>query len=567
MRARYAVVAAAVAVASVVGGSAAVGRQENGGPEALRMATVARPVAAAARFGLERIALADKKVYGGYRTRGTVYFTKAAGSELRVAIAAPGLKAPRTVKVPKGARSASFWVGTRPTGKKATRTVKASFAKKTLKASLTVLPLPSLSGLALSVPKVTAGGSLTGTVRLSGPAQPGGSRIALSSDVPSVRVPGSVKVREGARTATFRVSSATKGPAGKATITARRGSVERTASVRVLAAPVASPPTAPGPAHPSPSPAPTQTPTQQPTQQPEPAGPKVSGLLVDPGVIATGETGTGTVTLDGPAPAHGTKVTLAVTHGEAYVRIPETVTVPAGQGSADFAVTGVEPADAVHTDVRISASAGGSTEFRLFNVAPPLRLRSFTADKVVYDQMTGYAVLELNGPATPGLSVEVTGDAPLRVESSPVSFGFGTREQTVAFQVGQAFTPGTITRAVPVTLKAAGLGTTLTWGLTAAPGLVSMTADLPGGWDIPDEFTTRVTLGGPANEAMRITTRPAPNDDTLGLVDSPVIPAGATTYEFRMRLTGEYRRVADVILFVAGRKVKFGINFGNVYLI
>jgi len=572
MRPIYRLVAAGVVVAGVAGGAAAFGRQDgvNAGP--VRVETVSQPVAAVSAFRLARFSLAQKQVHGGYRTKGTVFFSRAAATAVTVKIAGAGLKVPRTVKVRRGARSGSFWIGTPTAAKKVTRTVRASYGKTTLKRSLAVLPLPVPKRLSLSVPKITAGGSLTATVRLSGAAQPGGSRITLSSEAASVRVPGSVVVKAGARTASFKITSVAGSPARKVTITARRGSARLTASLRVVAAPAPSQPASPQPTSPTPAPSsppkPTPTPTSTPTQQPEPAGPEVSGLLVDPWQINTGESGKGTVTLDGPAPAGGTKVTLSITEAAEYAKIPATVTVPAGESSADFIVTAVAPADdPVYTEVVIAASSGGSTQNHTFVAVPPIRLRSITADKVVYDQAGGWAVVRLNGPVpTGGVRVDVSADSPLWLVDRFVTVPSGATETSVFFHVGQDHTPGTITKPLPTALKATSDGTTVTWNMTAKPGLVSITADLPGGWDIPDEFTARITLGGPADEEMPVTGRPAPNDDTLALVGSPVIPEGATTYDFRMKFTGSYRRVADITLFVAGRKVKFGINFGNVYL-
>jgi hypothetical protein len=289
---------------------------------------------------------------------------------------------------------------------------------------------------------------------------------------------------------------------------------------------------------------------------------------VDPRQINTGESGKGTVTLDGPAPAGGTKVALSITKAAEYAKIPASVTVPGGESSADFTVTAVAPADdPVYTEVVIAASGSGSSKDYTFVAVPPLRLRSITADKVIYDQAGGEAVVKLNGPApVGGTLVAVSADPLLRLGEDFITIPYGATEWSDFFGVGPAYTPGTITKPTPVTLKATLDGTTVTWNMTAKPGLVSITADLPGGWDIPDEFTAHITLGGPTDEDMPITSRPAPNDDTLALVGSPVIPKGATTYDFRMKLTGSYRRVADLFLFVAGRKVKFGINFGDTYL-
>ena len=70
-------------------------------------------------------------------------------------------------------------------------------------------PLPTppvvLSNLALSVSGVKAGGSLTGTLTLSGPAPTGGLDITLQSSDASVTVPSTVHIADNLTSATFSV--------------------------------------------------------------------------------------------------------------------------------------------------------------------------------------------------------------------------------------------------------------------------------------------------------------------------------------------------------------------------
>jgi len=63
----------------------------------------------------------------------------------------------------------------------------------------------------------------------------------------------------------------------------------------------------------------------------------VSSLSVSPASVKGGTAATGTVTLNGPAPAGGAQVALS--RDNPAVHVPATVTVAAGATSATFNVT------------------------------------------------------------------------------------------------------------------------------------------------------------------------------------------------------------------------------------
>jgi hypothetical protein len=98
--------------------------------------------------------------------------------------------------------------------------------------------------------------------------------------------------------------------------------------------------------------------------------PGVAGITVNPDILWTGQSATGTVTLNEPAPSGATTVELAVSGIEeaSFVTVPGTVLVPAGDTSATFTITtsatawgaatitaGGADGNAVSTSVEISA--------------------------------------------------------------------------------------------------------------------------------------------------------------------------------------------------------------------
>ena len=63
----------------------------------------------------------------------------------------------------------------------------------------------------------------------------------------------------------------------------------------------------------------------------------VISVTLNPNLVAGGNSTTGTVTLNGPAPRGGK--TVLVTSNTPLVRVPATVTIPEGQLSVDFVAT------------------------------------------------------------------------------------------------------------------------------------------------------------------------------------------------------------------------------------
>jgi hypothetical protein len=180
---------------------------------------------------------------------------------------------------------------------------------------------PGSATLALSVSPtaVSSGTAAQGTVTLGSPAGGKGTTVALSSSDPGVAgVPATVTVARGQTSATFAI---TTGPTAGAlvTITAAQGRATSSALLTVTA-------------------------------------PDLVSLVLNPSTIREGDTGTGTVTLSGPAPSAGVLVTL-VSSDPAAVVPDGRVLVLNGQTSATFLVRGVSSA----SSVTITGTLGATT--------------------------------------------------------------------------------------------------------------------------------------------------------------------------------------------------------------
>jgi len=194
----------------------------------------------------------------------------------------------------------------------------------------------TLLSLALNPTSVTGGQSSTGTVTLGSPAPGNGAVVSLTRSDAAATVPSSVTVPAGATSATFTVTTSAVPASIQVTLFASWGGRTRTASITVL------PPT-------------------------------LSSLTLSPTSVAGGlESSTGTVTLNGPAPAGSASVALSSSN-TAAARAPSGVIVPAGATRAAFRVN--TSIVLFSTTVTISALYNGTTQganLRVRSVVPGL---------------------------------------------------------------------------------------------------------------------------------------------------------------------------------------------------
>jgi trimeric autotransporter adhesin len=240
---------------------------------------------------------------------------------------------PSSVTVPAWATSATFPVSTSAVAAPTHVTISASYGGVSKSAWLTVTPTAAtLSSLTLNPTSVIGGAqSSTGTVTLSGPAPAGGALVTLSSSNGAASVPPSVTVPAGATSATFPVNTTAVAVLTPVIITGTYGGGSKSATLTVT-----------------------------------PAATLVSLTLNPTSAIGGLESSTGTVTLNGPAPAGGAQVALSSDNLAAGV--PPSVTIPAGMTSASFPVNTLPVL--FQTSVTITASYGGNTVTATLTVTP-----------------------------------------------------------------------------------------------------------------------------------------------------------------------------------------------------
>ncbi len=177
-----------------------------------------------------------------------------------------------------------------------------------------------LSSLILNPTSVIAGNPSQGTVTLNGPAPAGGAIVALSSSAPNrATVPATVTIPAGNTSATFPIQTI-PAQVGPVTITASFGGVSLTAQLTLV---------------------------------------RLVSITLNPNQVGPGNPSTATLNLSGPAPA-ATVVSLASSNPN-FVRVPPTVTIPAGSTAFNFQVQTTPTTAEINITVNVSASLVGVT--------------------------------------------------------------------------------------------------------------------------------------------------------------------------------------------------------------
>jgi len=260
---------------------------------------------------------------------------------------------------------------------------------------------------------------------------------------------------------------------------------------------------------------------------PNTTGSAIASLSFNPNPVVGGLTVTGTVTLANPAPAAGATVTLASTDA-VTVPVPPSVTVAAGQTSADFTVN---TAVTTGTTVTITASYQGSSlgAGLVVNTSPtaivPTTLSLTPASVNGGDSSTGNVTL--SGPAPKGgLVVALTSSDPAAQVPASVTVPSGVT--TATFPV----TTSPVPQEVVATLTATAGGTSVTAPLTVlAPlleKLVLTPPTLPGG----QTSTGTLTLTFAAPAAGAVVALSSDNPAIASVPATVTIPAGGTTATF-----------------------------------
>ncbi|HEX7185977.1 MAG TPA: alpha/beta hydrolase fold domain-containing protein [Thermoanaerobaculia bacterium] len=252
----------------------------------------------------------------------------------------------------------------------------------------------------------------------------------------------------------------------------------------------------------------------------------LSSVAVAPAGVTGGQTATGTVQLNGPAPAGGVSVSLA-SASPSTASVPASVAVPGGTSSATFTIT-TQPV-ASSTPVQISATFRLTTRTTTFTVNAPalsgltLTPASFTGG---CKSSTGKVTLIGKAPAG-GIVVQLANANPVASVPASVTVPAGATSQTFAI-TAPAVTSNQV-GAVTATLAGISKSGTLT---VKSVGLLSLSLS-PNPVVGPNPVTGTVTLECAAAPGP-VTVSLSSSKTTVAYPGTPslTIAAGQTTGTF-----------------------------------
>ena len=279
---------------------------------------------------LTALTLSPTSIGGGGTAIGTVTLSGPAGvggTSIVLASSNSNVTVPQTVLVPSGQMIGTFTVTTQAVATAITSNITASLGSVIKTAQLSVTPA-QLALVSISPSSVTGGAISTATVSLNGSAFKGGYPVTLVNTSVFVTIPKTVTVPEGASSVTFPVATKAVPTQQSVTITAKNGTIVKTAVIAILP-------------------------------------PALSSLTLSPTTVSPGGSSTATVKLNGPAPSSGFTITLASSSSK--VTLPSTVKVAAGQTSATFTIKTTKSTPA--GSVTVTATAGTIKETATLTVS------------------------------------------------------------------------------------------------------------------------------------------------------------------------------------------------------
>ena len=148
-------------------------------------------------------------------------------SSSNVAVAVPA-----QITISPRQSSATFAVTTHPIAVVTDVTIAARSSTHMVSSKMTVIP-PVVAAISLNPSSVSATGSVTGTISLTGAAPANGAVVSLSSDKTAATVPASIHVASGSTQQTFTVATKPVAAATNVTISASSGSLTKSAQLAV----------------------------------------------------------------------------------------------------------------------------------------------------------------------------------------------------------------------------------------------------------------------------------------------------------------------------------------------
>jgi len=370
------------------------------------------------------LSLAPTSVAGSLNSTATVtlgYQAPAGGQVVTLTSDHPEAIVPPSVTIPAGLKTATFAVKTTPVTATVAAKLKALANGKSAAAFLSVRP-PKVVALTITPASAFGGSKFAGAITLDGPAPSGGVPVALTVDhSEAASFPASVLVAEGSKTASFSITSIPVAANTKVIAKASANAGAVAAAFTVLA--------------------------QRPL-----------ALSFSPASVFGGQSSAGTVTITGLAPTAGQIVKL--TSNNAAVKVPASVTIAAGQTTADFAAASLAVGKTVV--VTLTATANGASVKATLEVRPPTVIGLAVTPSSVTGGTSSTGKVTISSPApSTGLKITLTNS----------NVAAATVPLTVTVAAGQT----TATFAVPTKPVTADTSSTITASFSGSSATATLT--------------------------------------------------------------------------------------------
>jgi len=425
-------------------------------------------------------------VVGGTSSTGTVTLSAPQSGSTVVALSTPAPASvatmPTSVTVPAGATSRTFTINTSPVTSQFNMNIFADLAgSPSQSALLFIMPggPTTVSAITINPVDLVGGRSATGMVTLTSAAPSGGAVVALSKafsngsagTVP-VTIPPSVTVPAGQTTASFTISTS---------------SVTATTSVRISA-------TFNG-----------ATANADMTLFP------LLAQVSFPGNVPGGTPATGTVRLNAAAPSGGTVVTLSSAN-TSLATVPASLTVPAGQTSANFTAS-TQPVTQT-TSVVISASSGGTTVTTPLFLVVSKAVESVTlSPSTVVGPASSTGTVTLRSAAPTGNAVVSLASSNTTLATVPFSVTVPAGQRSATFTVNAAQVTSTTSAVISATYENVTQSATLTINPQGTP---------------PPSSTATLSVTATGRTGERVTSSPVGINVPVGSTGSAVFKAGTS---------------------------------------
>ena len=420
-----------------------------------------------------------------------------------------GATVPANVSVAAGQTSATFTITSQLVSSDQNVDISATFAGTTKSASVTIQPL-IVSSLTLSPTTVIgAVGNSTGTVTLNAAAPAGGVVVNLSSNLTSGATVGStVTVLAGQSSATFQVTSVLVSAIKSPVITASFNGSSQTASLDV-------------------------TPLT------------VSSVTLSPSAVLGGSVNsTGTVTINGAAPAGGVTVTLTSGNTSAAT-VPASVVIAQGATTATFTVTSLvvtSTTPVVITGSYNGSSANGTLTVNSFSVAS----LSLSPSTVVGGIANSTGTVTIGAPAPAGgLTVTLTSGT-TSAATVPASVVVAQGQTSATFTVTSLNTSTTKTSVITAASGSSATATLTVNPITVSAVTVNPTSIVGGTGSV----TATVTLNVAAPIGGVTVALSSSNPLAASMGANVVVTAGQTSANFTIS-TSSVSTVNTVIITAA----------------